>query len=97
VSLQSAKALATSDAVNAEWQQDLAEAHEKVGDAMSARGNTPRELTEYSEALAIAQRVAAKDPNDATLREGVAKLEAKMAKMAKATNPAHPPGRASRR
>ena len=54
--------LARTDPGNADWQHDLAVAHEKIGEVMMAQGNLPQALKSFRDWFTIADRLADADP-----------------------------------
>ena len=48
-----------------EWQRDLTVSHDRIGDMLAAQGEGAAALTAYRASLAIAERLAQQDPNNA--------------------------------
>ena len=57
--------LVSTDPSNADWQRDLAVAHDRVGNILQAQGRLDEALAAFREAFAIFQHLAAIDPSNA--------------------------------
>jgi Flp pilus assembly protein TadD len=72
------KAAVASAPADTARQRELAQSHEKVGDALKAQANQAGALAEYQNAEAILQRLVKMDSNNATWRKQLAALTNKL-------------------
>src|SRR5262252_3773066 len=70
--------LASTDSSNADWQRDLADAHDRVGGILQAQGQLDEALAAFRESLAIFQRLASTDPSNASWQREFAVVHAKV-------------------
>jgi tetratricopeptide (TPR) repeat protein len=78
-SLTIAKALATRDPANIQWQRDLSVSHTDIGDVLVAQGDRPGALSAYRKALAIREALAARDPANTQSQRDLSSCLAKLA------------------
>ena len=64
--------LIAGDATNADWQRDLAETQDKIGQTLEAQENVAEALPAYREALGIYEKLAGQSPDDKPLQGLVA-------------------------
>jgi hypothetical protein len=62
------------------WQRDLSVSYELVGDALAAQGDLAEAVKFYRDAVAIRDRLAKLDPDNAVWQRDLAAGEAKVAK-----------------
>ena len=64
--------LAELDPSNADWQQDLATAHSRVGDVLIAQSQWTEGIKAYLESLSLSRRLAEQDRSNADWQHGFA-------------------------
>ncbi len=76
-----AEELAERGPTSARRQEDLADAHDAVSDALVAAGDRAGALAERRQGLSILRRLTERDPENADWRRRIAEREAKLVKL----------------